>query len=326
MTLDNVLEEIVCDAMGGMNTFQYSKEGKAKFLQEVQSIAENAAKDTGTGNSDTSQKMSEAASEEYQVQNTDISRKTADEADEWFKDGDEQKLSAVNESTDDIRYSYVPNATEYIPTGAERKSFESARTESLAKVKAKFDIVPAKWYVNINDYFYVFENASIGDYTIRYKVSTRNNTDIINQYKEEFRNGIIESTEVPDSWSKGLRVQRGYSNWHNAPNGSTGNAGRSDGLDGRKHYSDRTGDLQQSGGNQGSVPTYLGYTLKDIHAAIRWQKNLIAELDERRTEAYSALERKEAQRQYELSIDALSTLENYTDILSAKAFRNAICY
>ena len=88
MTLDDVLEEIVCDAMGGMNTFQYSKEGKAKFLQEVQSIAENAVKDTGTGNSDTSQKMSDAATEEDQVQNTDISRKTADEADEWFKDGD----------------------------------------------------------------------------------------------------------------------------------------------------------------------------------------------------------------------------------------------
>ena len=326
MTLDDVLEEIVCDAMGGMNTFQYSKEGKAKFLQEVQSIAENAAKDTGTGNSDTSQKMSEAATEEDQVQNTDISRKTADEADKWFKDGDEQKLSTVNESTDDIWYSSVPNATEYIPTGAERKSFESARTESLAKVKAKFDIVPAKWYVNINDYFYVFENVSMGDYTIRYKVSTRNNTDIINQYKEEFRNGIVRSTETLDSWFKDYGVQRGYGDWDYDSAGYASHARQNDAMDGRKRYSDRTGDLQQSGGDQGSVPTYLGYTLKDIHAAIRWQKNLIAELDDRRTEAYSALERKEAQRQYELSIDALSTLENYTDILSAKAFRNAICY
>lgn len=56
-TIDELIDEIICDAMGGMNAFAKSK-GKAAFLQEVQGLAEKAIKETGTGVVDSSQKLS----------------------------------------------------------------------------------------------------------------------------------------------------------------------------------------------------------------------------------------------------------------------------
>lgn len=56
-TIDELIDEIICDAMGGMNAFAKSN-GKAAFLQEVQGLAEKAIKETGTGAVDSSQKLS----------------------------------------------------------------------------------------------------------------------------------------------------------------------------------------------------------------------------------------------------------------------------
>ena len=76
MTLDDVLEEIVCDAMGGMNAFASNRSKHAEFIQKLQTIAESSMRENADGNVAETQKMSEAALEDDPVLNAEIEPST----------------------------------------------------------------------------------------------------------------------------------------------------------------------------------------------------------------------------------------------------------
>ena len=137
----------------------------------------------------------------------------------------------VNNSSD-IQYSLTTSKREYALVSRAIMAKNAGLKDSELK--------PVD-YVYAADEFYVYENRSIGDFTLNHKIDIEGNGELINKIRSEIEDGTYRGTEDPYTLAKEYKSRRGSYNRNNGRAERAGTHGNDAGLSVGQQGSDTVG-------------------------------------------------------------------------------------
>ena len=165
-------------------------------------------------------------------------------------------LEGVKKAT--LSTTKEPNQTRGSPEGKASREIRRGRSEEIetmennrfARLRKLRDNLPALWYANSYDYFYVYSNKSYDDYTIVKKIPiTDKNTALITEIERRLNEDVNPDTRTIDGWIKSFRSRKNSNNRDNVNARGRASARTVNGVDVREQNSNTGNDSSKGNYN-----------------------------------------------------------------------------